>query len=323
MKRPALYGLGAVAAAALAGGLWVYQYFYKMAVCRQRPTIPKPICRAIDRGQQDDIFRPELEKLEKEIEPLPYKEKNLRSKDGLLLKGRLYLPETPKRVILLMHGWRSDWKHDFSVLLKPLLAMGCALLFADERGHGKSEGDYMTYGIRESEDCVLWANMLVKEFPDLPLYLWGMSMGATSVLRASADPSLPENLRGVIADCGFTGAAEEMEHLVKKKLGFGGKIVPVLYRRRIGRRCGFDLFAPTTEEILKNNRLPLLLFHGLADDFVPTEMSRRNFAAAGGKKKLVLVEGAVHCKCFHIAPKRCLAEVKRFFEENDEMKPSR
>ena len=203
MKRKVIFG-AAVTASLTAVGMGVFRYFSDMAVCRQRPQIPKWIQAVIDRGQDDDVFRPVVRSLTEDIAELPFEEWTQVSADGLLLKGRLFRPKEPKRLILLMHGWRSSWQKDFSVLVKPLLAMDCALFFADERAHGESEGAYITYGVKEKDDCVLWARRLAKEFPSLPLYLWGMSMGATAVMMASAEKDLPPTLRGVVADCGFS-----------------------------------------------------------------------------------------------------------------------
>ena len=45
---------------------------------------------------------------------------------------------------------------------------------------------------------------------------------------------------------------------------------------------------------IQNVASALLIFHGLADDFVRPEFSKQIYAAAKDPKKLVLVEGADH-----------------------------
>ena len=321
MKRKAIFG-AAVTASLTAVGVGAFRYFSDMAVCRQRPQIPKWIQAVIDRGQDDDVFRPVVRALTEDIAELPFEEWTQVSADGLLLKGRLFRPKEPKRLILLMHGWRSSWQKDFSVLVKPLLAMDCALFFADERAHGESEGAYITYGVKEKDDCVLWARRLAKEFPSLPLYLWGMSMGATAVMMASAEKDLPPTLRGVVADCGFSNPKEELEHLVRRKLGRGEKPIIAAYRRHFKDRCGFDLDGFRTEDALAKTDLPFLFFHGKDDDFVPTDMTRRNYAAAAGEKEMVLIDGAVHCKCFYVDGETCFSKIAAFFEKYDKERES-
>lgn len=315
-KRKVL--IGTVLTASLAGA-GVFRYFSDMAVCRRRPQIPALIQGVIDRGQDDDVFSPVVRSFCDGFKEIPVEEFTRVSADGLLLKGRLFRPEKPKRLVLFMHGWRSSWQKDFSVLVKPLLDMDCALFFADERAHGESEGNFITYGVMEKDDCVRWAQKLAKEFPELPLYLWGMSMGASAVMLASAEKELPSSVRGVISDCGFNNPREELEHLVRQKLGRGEKQIIGVYRRHFIRRCGFDLEGFHTEEALAKTKLPFLFFHGKDDHFVPTVMTLGNYAAAAGEKELVLIDGAVHCKCFYVDGETCFAKTAAFFKKYDGM----
>lgn len=319
MKKKLMLG-AAVTATLAATGISAFRYFADMAVTRERPQIPSLIQFFIDRDQDDDLFNPLVNSFMREIASLPKEDLSVVTNDGLLLKGRLFRPENPKRVILFMHGWRSCWQKDFSVLVKPLLAMDCALFFADERAHGESEGTYITYGVKEKDDCVLWARQLAKKFPTLPLYLWGMSMGATTVMLASAEEDLPQTVHGVISDCGFTNGREELEHLVRQKVVAGERALIKVYRDHFLRRCGFDLAHLHTEDALAKTILPFLFFHGNDDDFVPTVMTKRNFAAAAGEKEMVLIDGAVHCKCFYVDGETCFQKVAAFFEKYDDPK---
>lgn len=306
-----------ISAATLAAGISVFHYFSDMAVARKQPKIPFPVQQLIDRSQDDDLFDPVVAELQEEIRKIPFEVLSQQSKDGLLLKGRLYLPENPRRIIVFMHGWRSSWQKDFSVVVKPLLEQECALFFADQRSHGQSEGKYITYGIREKEDCVLWAQQLSRRFPQLPLYLWGLSMGSTTVMLAAGEPEIPQHLCGVIADCGFTNPMEEIRHLIRHKVPGGATPISQLYRHHIRHRCNFDLNTVDTQKVLMQTDLPILFFHGAEDRFVPTEMTFRNYMATKGPKEMVIVEGAVHSKSFHIDPKGCMNKVSEFFRKYD------
>ncbi|MBR5329719.1 MAG: alpha/beta hydrolase [Firmicutes bacterium] len=308
---------GTISAATVAAGVSVFRYFSDMAVTRKQPRIPFPVQILIDRSQDDDLFDPVVEALQEDIRDIPFEELTQESNDGLLLKGRLYLPENPKRIIVFMHGWRSSWQKDFSIVVLPLLEMGCGLFFADQRAHGQSEGEYITYGVKEREDCALWADLLGQRFADLPLYLWGMSMGSTTVMMAAGQRGLPDHLRGVIADCGFTNPMEEIRHLIRHKVPGGANAIATLYRHHILHRCGFDMDAINTRDVLAKTEIPFLFFHGEEDRFVPTEMTFRNFVATASEKEMVIVEGAVHSKSFHMDPERCLNKVSAFFEKHD------
>ena len=73
MKRKAIFG-AAVTASLIAVGVGAFRYFSDMAVCRQRPQIPKWIQAVIDRGQDDDVFRPVVRALTEDIAELPFEE---------------------------------------------------------------------------------------------------------------------------------------------------------------------------------------------------------------------------------------------------------
>ena len=73
----------------------------------------------------------------------------LPSFDGLRLHGQLVQQPESKGTILLFHGYRSSWVIDFSIVLPYYHSLGYDLLVVDERAHGQSEGDYITFGVRE------------------------------------------------------------------------------------------------------------------------------------------------------------------------------
>ena len=107
----------------------------------------------------------------------------LPSFDGLRLHGQLVQQPESKGTILLFHGYRSSWAIDFSIVLPYYHSLGYDLLVVDERAHGQSEGDYITFGVRERRDVVTWAQYAAMHFgPAHPLILDGLSMGAATVL---------------------------------------------------------------------------------------------------------------------------------------------
>ena len=60
------------------------------------------------------------------------------------------------------------------------------------------------FGLIERFDCLEWVEWATAKCgSELPIYLCGVSMGATTVLMA-AGLELPENVHGITADCGFT-----------------------------------------------------------------------------------------------------------------------
>ena len=235
--------------------------------------------------------------------------------DGLRLRA-LFLPaESAKCTAILMHGYRSDHLWDFAGAYRLLHKYGCNLLVPWQRAHGESEGRIICMGLKERRDCADWARYIEKRLGrELPIVLEGMSMGASTVMMAAGEP-LPENVRGVIADCGFCSVWREFAHVLTKRMHL--PLHPILDTCNLLCRLffGFGYRDADTTEILKRSKLPLLLVHGEADNFVPAYFSRDNFAAsAAGDKTLVLVPGAVHGFSFLIDPLRCEREVFAFYD---------
>ena len=190
------------------------------------------------------------------------------------------------------------------------------LLLVDQRAQNGSEGKYITYGIREQKDVASWAACMAQRLGRAhPLFLGGLSMGAATVLMAS-DLDFDANVRGVVADCGFTSP-----WAIIRKVASRSKWIPLdassallnLFTRRF---AGFDMKEKSTVDALGRTRLPVLLIHGLADDFVPPEMSRENYAACRSEKELLLVEGAGHGMSYVVSPERVQAAIAAFLEKH-------
>lgn len=250
------------------------------------------------------------------LEAQPRETLEIESFDGLKLRG-LFVPNPEaKGTLLLFHGWRSSWKTDFTVALPFYFSQGMNLLLADQRSQNSSEGRYMTYGIREQRDVVSWADCMAERLGrEHPLFLGGLSMGAATVLMAS-DLEYRGNVRGVLADCGFTSP-----WAIIRKVASRTKWIPLdasaaLLNIFTKRFAGFDMKEKSTVEALKRTKLPVLLIHGLADDFVPPEMSRENYAACASEKELVLVEGAEHGMSFVVEPERVKAALGGFLQKH-------
>ena len=137
----------------------------------------------------------------------PSQKVQITSDDGLKLSGVWVPAENPKGTILLAHGYRSSKMVDFSLAFGMYHAIGLNILIPDQRAHGKSEGKFITFGVKESRDMQYWVAYHNKTFGEIPLILSGLSMGASTMMYL-ADADLPENVKCIIADCGFTSPKE-------------------------------------------------------------------------------------------------------------------
>lgn len=204
------------------------------------------------------------------------------SRDGVTLACRMLHPtdaHTSRGIFLCCHGYRSHAVYDFAGAAQYLLAMGFSLCLIDERACGSSGGRYITFGLREKDDVVDWACWLQERFPDLPVLLYGVSMGASSVLAASGEP-LPPSVRGIVADCGYTSACAICKRVLRQT--FHLPPFPVYYAALVLIWLRTGVWFPDLDctRAVTENRLPLLIVHGRADDFVPFSMGEAIYDAA-------------------------------------------
>lgn len=235
--------------------------------------------------------------------------------DGETLHADILETENPIGVILLMHGYRSSGLSDFNLVFPYYQKLGYHLIIPDQRGCNRSGGKYITLGIKERYDCAAWAEFAAKEFgQNLPLILDGISMGATTVMMASALP-LPANVSGIIADCGFTSPDEVVRSVLKAT---HIPAVPNLFLARILARsvAKFDFKEASTIDAMKKCQYPIFFIHGKKDDFVPYEMSVRNFeACASEKKKFFSDDNAGHGMCYLERREELQKEIESFLNE--------
>ena len=248
-----------------------------------------------------------------DVEPL-----QVVSYDGKRLRGRFVPCENARGTLIFFHGYRSHYLVDFSVSLPYYHQLGYNLLLCDQRAHGESQGRYITFGVKERLDVLSWVtymSMMLGE--DHPIFLTGLSMGATTVLMA-ADMEFPANVRGIIADCGFTSPGDILRHLIKKWSHLPVKPTAALLNVYARIFAGVDLDEWSTEEALRQTHLPVLLVHGTGDNFVPCDMSRRAYAACTGEKRLELFEGAGHGVSYLKETERYQNILKEFLDAHTE-----
>lgn len=242
---------------------------------------------------------------------------SIRSDDGLILKGRLYTNlDKSNNFILFMHGWKSTGFNDGAVIVEYYVKQGYNVLLVDQRSRGMSQGKYACFGIKERYDCLEWVNYLNNRFgkDNIKIVLEGISMGASTVMMA-AGLDLPDNVVGLLADCGFTSPYEQFRHVARKSM----KVPAFPLLNVFGLYCkifaGFDIRACDTRDTLSRSKLPIAMIHGGDDRFVPTSMSVENYEAAAGEKFLKVVPGAGHGVAYLADPEGVLTYLDEFLKK--------
>ena len=247
----------------------------------------------------------------KEVRAMPQEELQITSFDGLTLRGKYYEYAPGAPIELMFHGYRGAAERDLCGGVQRCFKLGHSALLVEQRASSRSQGNVITFGLREHRDCLRWAEFAQEKFgEDAKIILCGISMGATTVLMAAGE-ELPKCVVGVLADCGFS-SAKEIICKVLRQIHLLPKLFYPLIRLGAKLYGGFALEQADATQAMTRCRLPVLFFHGTDDDYVPWQMSQKNYDACVSKKKLVLVPGAGHGLSYLLDPQGYLAAVREF-----------
>ena len=293
VKAALLIG-GSVVLSAAVATIAASRVLLSVAVKRKIAKFPQKMQDKLTGGLISDPNSKNIIKASREAECLPTEQVDIKGFGDIDLTGRIYHAESPKRVIIAMHGWRSSWQVDFGSTAEFYHNNNCTMVFPDQRGQNGSGGEYIGFGVLERHDCLLWVRYVTERFGnEIPIYLCGVSMGATTVLM-TAGFELPQNVKGIIADCGFTSPHDIWEHVLKNNLHLNSKITYPIANYMCKKEANFDGQEYSTLEALRNNEIPVLFINGSSDRFVPLEMTFNNYLATKGAKELLIVPGASH-----------------------------
>jgi fermentation-respiration switch protein FrsA (DUF1100 family) len=286
-------------------------YLYKMAITRKGVKTKEETL-----NEQWLKHREMMAEAGKWLETQELREVNITSFDGLKLAADFLPAKDAVRTVICAHGFRVSYLKDFGPIIRYYHENRTNVLLIDERAHGRSEGRHICYGTKERFDIKKWAEFINSELvpEQLPIYLHGVSMGCATVVMAS-DLDLPSNVKGVVADCGFTSAWDQFAYILRKN--FKMPTFPILDISNIYSQlfAGFEMKEVSTLDIMARERYPMLFIHGDADDFVPTAMGLANYEKCVSKKKLVLFDGTGHALSWTMDQALYEKILGEFFEE--------
>ena len=310
MKKTIKAVLGIVAAlmAAVTG---VLIYCYNLAFRRDDKRLPKE--GSAPTGEQYDPFKEVIEKGAGNILSAPYEKVTISSRDGISLAGRYYHVKDGAPLSIIFHGYRSTIGTDCNGGYSMSIRRGYNVLVVYQRAHRESGGKTITFGVKERFDCLDWIAYANERFgKETPILLMGLSMGAATVLMA-AGLELPANVKGIMADCGFSSPKEILQEVIKQ-MKFPVRIT-YFFVRTAARIFGhFDPEEASAIEALKEAKVPVLIIHGDDDRFVPSRMSRENYDACASAKEILIVPGAGHGLSYCVDAKAYEKAVEDFMD---------
>ena len=224
----------------------------------------------------------------------------------------------PNTIYLYPVGSRNDFARDlgFAAYADPSFPVNQYLekLPSVEINSG---GDYMGFDMIERHDCLEWVKWVNERCgTDAPIYLAGVSMGASTVLMAS-ELDLPDNVHGIIADCGFTSPDDIWKHVVEHNLHLSYGIRSAVANDICKKKIQMGAKEHSTVEALQKSKVPVLFIHGTDDNFVPVEMIYENYKACAAPKRIFVVPGADHGMSYVVDEKGYQAALQDFWNTVD------
>lgn len=248
--------------------------------------------------------------------PSRWSEVTVKARDGAILSAWLFTPPHPNGAgVIALHGV-ADTRLGMLAHAEYLLRNGFTVLVPDCRGHGRSGGAILSYGVLEATDVHLWAARLLQDPSLRRLYGIGQSMGAAILLESlRTEP----RFRAVVADSSFA-TFEEIAYERLEQIGHLPKPVfwPVV---RLGFlygdvRYGVDLRQASPVEAVRHTHVPILLIHGGADTNIPPHHSQELQAANPVAARLWIVPGAEHTQSISADPQRYARTVVDWFHSH-------
>ncbi|TYR74689.1 alpha/beta hydrolase [Rossellomorea vietnamensis] len=288
-------------------------YFYNVAVNRSEESVELYGGSDTASTMVDEEEQRKLEEVLEWTENQTFEEVKVKSHDGLNLSAVLLKSEKPNgKAVILAHGYKGS-NEQMPGITKFYHEQGYDVLKPDARGHGKSEGSYIGYGWDDRKDYTRWVNLLIEEYGAEEVYLHGFSMGAATVLMTSGE-DLPTEVKGIIADSGYTSVEEELAHQLKYIYNLPAFPLMEVTSAITNIRAGYTFSEASAVEQVKKNDLPLFIIHGDQDELVPTEMANVLYEKASGEKELWIVPGAGHTEAYTVAEEEYQKRLKEFLE---------
>ena len=247
---------------------------------------------SIPEYEKNEENRKRIRKLFDSAVLIPYEEIKIKSFDGYDLYGRYYHVKDNAPIQIMFHGYRGYSLRDFAAGMQVARDMGYNVILPDQRAHGNSGGKCLSMGILERLDCLKWTEYAKKKYPESDVILYGISMGAATVLMAS-ELDLPKNVKGIVADCPYNSPKDIMLKFMQRLnipsfmyffIHLGGEFIG-----------NFNLEASSPETAVSKTDIPIFLIHGSSDTIVPVDMSRKIYKNIKSENKdLLIIENAEH-----------------------------
>ncbi|MCX5661576.1 MAG: alpha/beta fold hydrolase [Planctomycetota bacterium] len=201
----------------------------------------------------------------------------------------------PRGCIVLLHGINADKASNVGVGQR-FTELGYRAILVDLRAHGRSSGQWCTFGVREKQDLTQLLDALsATGLVNAPVGVMSPSLGgAVAIQWAALDP----RIKAVVAIDTFSSYRAIVPGYVRKYLPVVGWMMlhSTIERAidRAGQVADFNPDDASPIDAIQKTKCPVLLIHGLADRHIAFMHSVDMNNAAPDHTKLELIPGAEH-----------------------------
>jgi hypothetical protein len=241
---------------------------------------------------------------------VPYATVVVKTRNGNKIHSWLITVPAPKGTVILFHGYTGS-KSQLLTEAAAFNAMGYHTLLVDLAGHGGSEGYRTTLGYYEGAD-VEAVFQYIRSRQKQPVFLYGASMGAVSIMRAVSQYGIQPD--GLLLECPFGSMLQAAQNRFAL-MGiptFPGAQLLVFWG---GVQNGYWGFDHNAVEYASHITVPTLLMFGVQDKRVNKEEIEAIFSQLAGKKKLVYFQKSEHQSYYKKEPQQWLSTVQPFLNK--------
>ncbi len=271
-------------------------YFYRRTMKRGNAKKERTIKMA---GTDWNQYMPLIQKRKEAMLEQPHEDVFCVSEDGLQLHATYFPYGDRRKIVICFHGYTSQGMSDYVGLSDYYRRQGFSMLLVDERAHGDSEGEYIGFGCLDRIDALMWIDWVLQQCgKETQILLHGTSMGGATVLMSSG-LALPEQVKGIISDCGFTSAKEVFTHVLHSMYHLPAFPMIQIASLVNKKKAGYGLGECNAAKEVQKAEVPILLIHGDADTFVPCSMCEKIYENCASDKKMLIVKGAAHAESYY------------------------
>jgi pimeloyl-ACP methyl ester carboxylesterase len=231
--------------------------------------------------------------------------------DGVQLAGWVVTPLVPRGTAVVFHGLRGSRDQTLARVVL-LVRAGFRCVAIDFRGHGLSGGWATSFGYHEARDVAAALDLVRQRWPERPIALLGMSMGAAAICFAAEHA---RSCQAIVLESLYHDIASAFTVRLTKQYPFWFRpLVPGIVRLtewRLGVRLKQVIPA---EYIGKLAPAPVLLLTGSEDDHASPAEAHRLFDRCGEPRELWIAPGASHCDVLETAGKAYEERVLEFLD---------